>query len=221
MAAEMQTRGYRPRVQGESVLPGGRRKKRSICCFARMEAALAALAAVVQGPSGREVGAFSTSQRARASQAEAADAVRSCAAARQSALGRQRAEVAGTPGMEQGGTGLCSWGLADLGGGGLTGGGRCGLGERAAGCAAERYGSAARSCKLELSLRLRGGGGGADSERMCCESSACPGFELPARAAAAGGLRCCCCSAGRVLCWPSGARGLLHHNHLTCTQTLA
>ena len=171
---------------------------KSICCFARMEAALAALAAVVQGPSGREVGAFSTSQRARASQAEAADAVRSCAAARQSALGRQRAEVAGTPGMEQGGTGLCSWGLADLGGGGLTGGGRCGLGERAAGCAAERYGSAARSCKLELSLRLRGGGGGADSERMCCESSACPGFELPARAAAAGGLRCCCCSAGRV-----------------------
>ena len=37
-----------------------------------------------------------------------------------------------------------------------------------------------RSCKLELSLRLRGGGGGADSERMCCESSAYPGFELPA-----------------------------------------
>ena len=24
-----------------------------------------------------------------------------------------------------------------------------------------------------------------------------------------------------LLCWPSGARGLLHHNHLTCTQTLA
>ena len=22
-------------------------------------------------------------------------------------------------------------------------------------------------------------------------------------------------------CWPSGARGLLHHNHLVCTQTLA
>jgi len=56
--------------------------------------------------------------------------------------------------MEQGGTGLCSWGLADLGGGGLTGGGRCGLGERAAGCAAERCGSAARSCKLELSCQL-------------------------------------------------------------------
>ena len=190
-----------------------------------MEAALAALAAVVQGPSGREVGAFSTSQRARASQAEAADAVRSCAAARQSALGRQRAEVAGTPGMEQGGTGLCSWGLADLGGGGLTGGGRCGLGERAAGCAAERCGSAARSCKLELSCQLvlheENTASLRSSFRRMCESSACPGFELPARAAAAGGLRCCCCSAGRVLCWPSGARGLLHHNHLTCTQTLA
>ena len=24
-----------------------------------------------------------------------------------------------------------------------------------------------------------------------------------------------------LLCWPSGARGLLHHNHLICTQTLA
>ena len=23
-----------------------------------------------------------------------------------------------------------------------------------------------------------------------------------------------------LLCWPSGARGLLHHNHIVCTQTL-
>ena len=78
--------------------------------------------------------------------------------------------------MDQGGTELCSRGRADLGGGGFAGSGRCRLGGRAAGCAALRCRPAAKSCKLELSSRLRGGGGGANSDQesllSMCESSA-------------------------------------------------
>ena len=163
-----------------------KKKKRSFAAR-RMAAALAAHAAVVQGPSGREAGAFSTSQRARARgqpKEQSGVALRRSAQAALEASSRPVEASRGpfgplTPTRARTDNLLIKTET------------RSPLDHVAAGSAGRPTGGIyhqpdwCRSCKLALSLRLRGGGSdaGSDEDESKQSHDARPGAAAGAAAA--------------------------------------